>query len=177
MLSSLIQTNRGEMTEEEIPDEPDQPKQVGKQKQLKLDSAFRPVLKQRQSRRRSKATLIIAPASLLDQWANELRRSCQKGTANVFVWHGQGREDLETMIDVDIDAIDVVITSYGTLVSEHGRLEKSQTKAVPIYDSKRHSQLIRTRAYVVQSNGFVWFSMRHTTSNLGQVGVRGLSST
>lgn len=137
MVSSLIQTNRGDKVEEEIPDERDQLKHPAKHKQLKLDSAFKPIVKQRQNGRRSKATLIVAPASLLEQWANEIRRSSQKGTVNVIVWHGQAREDLETMIDVDIDAIDVVITSYGTLASEHARLEKTQTKAVSIYDSER----------------------------------------
>lgn len=136
MVSSLIQTNRGDKVEEEIPEEPDQSKHTEKQKQLKLDAVFKPVFKQRQNRRRSKATLIIAPASLLDQWATEIRRSSKKGTVNVLVWHGQAREDLEAMIDVDIDAIDVVITSYGTLASEHARHEKGQGKAVPIYDSK-----------------------------------------
>lgn len=110
MLSSLIQTNRGEKPEEEIFVHED-PELRAKQKQLKLDAAFRPI--KRQNIRRSRATLIIAPASLLDQWASEIIRSSVKGTVNVIVWHGQGREDLGTIIDMDIDAIDVVITSYG----------------------------------------------------------------
>ncbi|KAL5535720.1 RAD5 [Sanghuangporus sanghuang] len=132
MVSSLIQTNRGEKPEEDIPVEHvDQ--QRSKEKQLKLDAAFRPTAKKQPPRRRSRATLIIAPASLLDQWATEIRRSSGKGMVNVMVWHGQNREDLEAMIDSDIDAIDVVITSYGTLSSEHSRLDKS-TKSASIFD-------------------------------------------
>ena len=114
MLSSLIQTNRGEKPEEEI--SLLVPEQAGKQKQLKLDAAFRPIKKQ--IIRRSRATLIIAPTSLLDQWASEISRSSLKGTVNVVVWHGQGRDDLESIIDTDVDAIDVIITSYGKLISQ-----------------------------------------------------------
>ena len=134
MVSSLIQTNRGEKPEEEVPYNEEQ-EQRAIQKQLKLDSAFRPTGKKPPTRR-SRATLIIAPASLLDQWANELRRSSETGTVNVTVWHGQSRENLEELIDTDVDAIDVVITSYGTLASEHSRVEKSGGKGVPLFDSK-----------------------------------------
>ncbi|EJD03591.1 uncharacterized protein FOMMEDRAFT_81947 [Fomitiporia mediterranea MF3/22] len=133
MISSLIQTNRGEKPEEVVSVETDEEQQRTKQKQLRLDAAFRPAVK-KQIIRRSRATLIIAPASLLDQWANELRRSSQDGTVNVLVWHGQSRENLETLIDSDVDAIDVIITSYGTLSSEHSRLEKSSDKSVPLFN-------------------------------------------
>ena len=133
MVSALIQTNRGEKPEEEIPVGIDDEQRV-KLKQLKLDAAFRPNTK-KSILRRSRATLIIAPASLLDQWANELRRSSEKGTVNVLVWHGQNRENLETMVDSDIDAIDVVITSYGTLSSEHARIDRSDRPA-SIFDSE-----------------------------------------
>lgn len=142
MVSSLIQTNRGEKLEEEVPFSEEQ-QQRGVQKQLKLDAAFRPTLK-KQATRRSRATLIIAPASLLDQWATELRRSSEPGTVNVTIWHGQNRENLEAMIDSDVDAIDVVITSYGTLSSEHSRLDKISNKSVPLFDSKSFSELSMT---------------------------------
>ena len=135
MVSSLIQTNRY-YTEEELAG-PSADQRQNKKKQLKLDAAFRPI-KSKQTGRRSRATLIVAPASLLDQWCSELQRSSKKGTLNVFVWHGQNRDDLETMVDTD-DVSDVVITSYGTLAAEHARLEKS-SKNVPIFDSKTHSR-------------------------------------
>ncbi|KAI5124124.1 hypothetical protein M0805_000937 [Coniferiporia weirii] len=151
MVSSLIQTNRGEIAGEAI-DVPEEPQQRAKHKQLKLDAAFRPTLKKRTTHR-SRATLIVAPASLLDQWANELRRSSRKGTVNVTVWHGQGREDLEAVIDSDVDAIDVIITSYGTLSSEHAQLEKSTSKSgVPIFDIEWF-RVVLDEAHNIKSRG------------------------
>ena len=137
MVSSLIQTNLGEKPEEQVPFSPEDsvPEPRIKHKQLRLDSAFRPTLKKVDTRR-SRATLIIAPASLLDQWATELQRSSEKGTINTIIWHGQGREDLESTIDANIDATDVVITSFGTLVSEHSKWETCGRKGVPLFSSK-----------------------------------------
>lgn len=133
MLSSLIHTNRGEKPNEDISGE--EIHQSAKQKQLRLDVAFRPIPKSKPLRK-SKATLIVAPASLLAQWANEVQKSSADGTVNVLVWHGQSRDDLESMIDSTVDVTDVVITSYGTVASEYSRLERS-AKSVPMYDSKQ----------------------------------------
>ena len=133
MVSSLIQTNRGEKEEELIPDEPERAAQTSKPKQLKLDSNFKPTTAR--NAQRTRATLIVAPASLMDQWASELEKSSAAGTVNVIVWHGTGREDLASMIDCDVDAIDVVITSYGTLASEHSLFEKSSKHSSGIFDS------------------------------------------
>lgn len=131
MISSLIQTNR-DFSQEDIARAQNEEQRQAKPKQLKLNASFRPV-KPKQTTRRSRATLIVAPTSLLDQWCKELQRSSKKGTLNVMIWHGQNRDDLETMIDID-EASDIVITSYGTLASEHGRMGKS-SKSVPIYNS------------------------------------------
>ena len=134
MVSALIQTNRGEKEEEQIPDGPDRVVRNAKPKQLKLDASFRPTATR--SSLQTRATLIVAPASLMDQWAHELERSSTQGTLNIIVWHGTGREDLQSMVDCDVDAIDVVITSYGTLASEHSIFEKSTRYTGSIFDSK-----------------------------------------
>jgi DNA repair protein RAD5 len=132
MLSSLIQSNRGNPNEAE--DDPMDGRCPSKVKQLKLDKAFKPTQKAISAASKSRATLIVAPASLLDQWSSELQRSSQRGTVNVIVWHGQGRNDLQSLIDAD-DAIDVVITSYGTLASEHAKTERGGMSSSPIYES------------------------------------------
>ncbi|KAI0828919.1 SNF2 family N-terminal domain-containing protein [Trametes gibbosa] len=126
MLSALIQTARGP----ELPAELD----LGtssKRRQLKLNNAFRVAPKQPpQSRKGPTATLIVAPTSLLSQWAEELQRSSKPDTLKVLVWHGQNRLDLDAAIDGE-GATDVIITSYGTLVSEHAKHERQPS---PIFE-------------------------------------------
>ncbi|RDX51210.1 hypothetical protein OH76DRAFT_1347561 [Lentinus brumalis] len=126
MLSALIQTAR----------EPEPPADVNangssKAKQLRLNNAFRVVQNPPQTQRKGpSATLIVAPTSLLAQWAEELQRSSKPDTLKVLVWHGQNRLDLDAA--VDNDAITVVITSYGTLVSEHAKHEKQPSSVFEI---------------------------------------------
>ena len=106
-------------------------------KQLKLNTAFKPV---RRKSNPPSATLIVAPTSLLMQWAEEIDRSSKSGTVKVLVWHGQNRLDLEAVVEDDEDnvaagKIKIVITSYGVLVSEHARSERSRS---PVFESEHH---------------------------------------
>jgi DNA repair protein RAD5 len=119
MLSALIQTNsESEEMDGQVAKLPRGPRQI------KLNSAFRPVDQRKPMSERPSATLIIAPTSLLQQWADELIRSSKEGTMKIVIWHGQNRMDLQGAIERDGDddkTIRVVITSYGTLASEHAR--------------------------------------------------------
>ncbi|KAM0788905.1 hypothetical protein ACM66B_002987 [Microbotryomycetes sp. NB124-2] len=63
---------------------------------------------------RPKATLVIAPMTLIGQWCEELQRSSKEGL-NVLMYYGSNRTDLQDEID---SGIDVVVTSYGVLVSD-----------------------------------------------------------
>ncbi|THG99879.1 hypothetical protein EW026_g2563 [Hermanssonia centrifuga] len=99
-------------------------------KQLKLDNTFRLSAKKPKTLKGPSATLIVAPTSLLSQWSEELQRSSKPGTLKVLVWHGQNRLDLESAVSQD-DGVDVVITSYGTLVSE---FMKSEQLSSPVFE-------------------------------------------
>ena len=131
MLSALIHTNKGP---EPVTDD-------GKEstrRQLRLDSAFRavPLNQTKRPTKGPSATLVVAPTSLLSQWADELERCSVSGSLQVVVWHGQNRLDLdglETEGDSDT-GIPIVITSYGVLASEHSKFEKSNGQS-SVYQS------------------------------------------
>ena len=130
MLSALIQTSPpcGPQTEEAA-------QSTTKSRQLKLNNAFRPA-PQRKSSKLPSATLIVAPASLLSQWLEEIQRSSKPGTIKTLIWHGQNRLDLEAAIEEhsdDDNSIKVIITSYGVLASEHAKSERSRS---PVFESK-----------------------------------------
>jgi DNA repair protein RAD5 len=130
MLSALIQTSCGPTSAgtNNMPSET-------KRRQIKLDSAFKPVttltINTRAVSLGPAATLIVAPTSLLNQWAEELMRSSVPGTMSVLVWHGTNRLDLDGLLNSDGKNIVVVVTSYGVLASEHAK-----TKS-PVYESKQ----------------------------------------
>lgn len=135
MLSALIQSSLASHDEEAATLD-----LSTKQKQLKLNKAFRAV-NQRKSEtlKPQSATLIVAPTSLLNQWLEELERSSKSGTFNAVVWHGQNRLDLEDLIEQnneDDKTIKVVITSYGVLASEHAKTQNSSNHRSPVFESE-----------------------------------------
>ncbi len=131
MVSSLIHTARVDEEEEEVATK--EKSEGSRQQQVTIDKTFRPVYKNRRRKRTTKTTLIVAPTSLISQWASELQRSSQKGSLNVIVWHGTGRLDLQGEVDAGVD---VVVTSYGVLASEYGRQVNGRGYKSPILQSK-----------------------------------------
>ncbi|KAF2764714.1 DNA repair protein, RAD5 [Teratosphaeria nubilosa] len=67
-------------------------------------------------------TLVIAPMSLLAQWASEAEKASKAGTLKVLVYYGSDKsQNLQTLCGVDnaASAPNVIITSYGTVLSEY----------------------------------------------------------
>ncbi|KAJ6623172.1 SNF2 family N-terminal domain-containing protein [Mycena sp. CBHHK59/15] len=120
-LAALIHTNCAPDAEQPMED----PAPGAKQRQLKLNNAFKNVSRRKaQSTKKPSATLIVAPTSLLSQWEQQLKLSSKPGALTILVWHGQNRLDLEDALeegDDNVATIKVVITSYGVLASEHAK--------------------------------------------------------
>ena len=70
-------------------------------------------------------TLVIAPMSLLAQWQSETEKASKEGTIKTMVYYGSEKNcNLQAMCceDTAASAPDVVITSYGTVLSEYSQL-------------------------------------------------------
>lgn len=70
----------------------------------------------------SKSTLVVAPLALIKQWEGEIASKVENThKLRVCVYHGNTRAKATD----NLEDYDVVITTYGTLTSEHGKGGKS----------------------------------------------------
>jgi SNF2 family DNA or RNA helicase len=77
-----------------------------------------------------KCTLIVAPLALIKQWESEIADKIEKThKLRVCVYHGNGR----TKFSADLKDYDVVITTYGTLSSEHAASGKGKVGCFNIH--------------------------------------------
>ncbi|KAG8885314.1 hypothetical protein FRB98_001853 [Tulasnella sp. 332] len=94
---------------------------------------------------RRKATLIVAPAALLDQWRDEIETKADM--FRVFIHHGPKKA--KTL--AALRKYDVVITSYHTLHNEHNPRTNRDTNG-PLAQTKWYrvildeAQIVRTRS-------------------------------
>ena len=74
----------------------------------------------------AKGTLIVSPLSLLSNWTSQISQHLHDSTLSVLVFHGLTKSDPK----INLDDYDVVITSYGTLMSDYKaqNLENNPTK-------------------------------------------------
>jgi DNA repair protein RAD5 len=66
-------------------------------------------------------TLVVAPMSLLAQWASEAEKASKEGTLKVLIYYGSEKTmNLQTLCSAAnvASAPNVIITSYGTILSE-----------------------------------------------------------
>ncbi|GAA6061262.1 hypothetical protein JCM10212_000703 [Sporobolomyces blumeae] len=67
----------------------------------------------------ARATLVVAPMTLLSQWCDELERSStDKGGLRVLMYYGAGRSSAKGLQEEIDSGVDVVVTSYGILCSD-----------------------------------------------------------
>lgn len=75
--------------------------------------------------RAPQTTLVIAPMSLLAQWQSEAEKASKEGTLKIMVYYGSEKNcNLQAMCCEDnaVSAPDVLITSYGTVLSEYSQI-------------------------------------------------------
>ncbi|KAG0297005.1 DNA helicase rad5 [Dissophora globulifera] len=88
------------------------------------------------TKRTSPTTLIVCPMSLLSQWRDEAINS-SNGSLKVEVYYGGTRDWTDETL-VDYGAPDILITSYGTVMSEYSHLsaghEQSKSKGLSNLD-------------------------------------------
>ncbi|GAA93614.1 uncharacterized protein L969DRAFT_100362 [Mixia osmundae IAM 14324] len=89
-------------------------------------------------------TLVVAPVSLVGQWRDEILRS-SRDRMRVHVYHGVGRSNIGELLD---EGIEVIITSYGTMVSDCK--ERLEAEANARTHSKRRPKVSQMGLYSVE---------------------------
>lgn len=118
MVASLIHAERGDAEGNEDATQPRAQHLENKgPRQTSLASAFN--ARTQEAASGARATLVVAPMSLVGQWKSELERASSPGTLSVMLHYGEGRSEVVDRLEGG--SVDVVITSYGTLVSEYKR--------------------------------------------------------
>ncbi|KAF9358011.1 hypothetical protein BGX26_002651 [Mortierella sp. AD094] len=77
---------------------------------------------------KTKATLVLAPVSLMHQWAEELRSKTQPGLLKVYVYHGKDKFNDPELLR----RYDVIITTVTTLAGDAGVKDVNPAKCRPI---------------------------------------------
>ncbi|KAK0558349.1 DNA helicase rad5 [Tilletia horrida] len=125
MMASLIHTNRPALAGEESSDEEeDESPRGARLQQQSIKSAFSSGNASKGSTLpRRKATLVVAPMSLVGQWTDELERASHEGTLSVLKYYASS-DKAQLVPRLAEESVDVIVTSYGMLVSEYGRYQQ-----------------------------------------------------
>ncbi|CDS00525.1 related to RAD5-DNA helicase [Sporisorium scitamineum] len=135
MVASLLHANRTSDPGEESEGDDDAAemgddgltKRKGSAKQTSLASAFAASASSGDQRKallkasvsKGKTSLVVAPMSLIGQWRDELIRASAPGSLTPVLYYADTKGDL--LAQLESGKVDVVITSYGTLVTEYRR--------------------------------------------------------
>lgn len=104
-------------------------------------------------RRRTRATLIIAPMSLLSQWGDEILRVFPKGMMPVEIYYGSDKQlSIFSPHRPQSEHPMIVLTTFGTVASEFGDGNFKDGKSRPLFDMHwfrvvlDEAHMIRSRA-------------------------------
>ncbi len=86
----------------------------------------------------SKRSLIVCPASLVENWRREAEKHCPE--LQVFVHHGSNRFKNEA----DLGSTDLIITSYGTLIRDRALFAETDFRCI-FADEAQHIKNRRTQ--------------------------------
>ncbi|EMR70599.1 putative dna repair protein rad5 protein [Eutypa lata UCREL1] len=100
-----------------------------------------------------RTTLVIAPMSLLAQWQSEAENASKEGTLKSFVYYGNDKVgDLQALCcEANVaSAPDMIITSYGVVLSEFNQVAKSGTKDRGLF-SLNFFRIILDEAHMIKN--------------------------
>jgi len=75
-----------------------------------------------------RCTLIVAPVSVIANWKTQIEQFVEPDTLEVAIYHGSKRESI--LNQVKRGELDIVMTSYETLVSDLAQLEEVRENLV-----------------------------------------------
>ncbi|GES74249.1 DNA repair protein rad5 [Rhizophagus clarus] len=97
-----------------------------------------------------KTTLIVCPMSLLSQWRDEVHNVSAPDTMTVEVYYGKKRNwDLKAIRARKVDLPDVLVTTYGVLMSEFSD-EENKPATSPLFNVE-FLRVVLDEAHVIKS--------------------------
>ena len=83
-----------------------------------------------------RCTLIVSPVSVIANWDQQIRKFVEPNELKVGIYHGKNRQDV--LKQVKKNQLDVVLTSYETIVSDLSQLEQVRcymhVMLLPLYE-------------------------------------------
>jgi SWI/SNF-related matrix-associated actin-dependent regulator of chromatin subfamily A3 len=117
-----------------------------------------------------KTTLILCPVSVMSNWTQQIEEHIQPETLKVAVYHGTDRGDLLS----NLDGIDVLISSYGTISTEFGNeFPRQSTEKKYVHKTKKAKKCI---SIFQQKFHRIILDEAHTIRNIKSRAFRGCCS-
>ncbi|KAH8150923.1 uncharacterized protein LAJ45_05105 [Morchella importuna] len=98
-------------------------------------------------RKHARATLIVAPASLLESWKEQIRTHIKPGAVSFYTYHGAQKDiSIEKLMDFDI-----VLTTYATIRAEVFSKQVNQYRRSPLKEIKWF-RMVLDEAHIIREH-------------------------